>query len=376
MLLFIVAADRFPVLVAAFQYISCYSLSKMVLVLLNLKLRFNTSHVTLYRPLCTQFTRLHECFNTSHVTLYPGTYQPGMERTLFQYISCYSLSERTFIFVIRTSVSIHLMLLFISESVRGISALMKFQYISCYSLSEDGQVTMELQQCFNTSHVTLYRREWQKCLGIDAVSIHLMLLFIQLAWKHIHPDLFVSIHLMLLFIKFGIILIFSLYMVSIHLMLLFITEAAETRQRRSNVSIHLMLLFIIVDCGLLMDMTGFNTSHVTLYLRTLFITFNASMFQYISCYSLSAFSATTLSDFCVSIHLMLLFIAVRGGEDFPGTVVSIHLMLLFIEMDLETYPKKKDVSIHLMLLFIPSLGRHEDLIRMFQYISCYSLSQW
>ena len=32
------------------------------------------------------------------------------------------------------------------------------------------------------------------------------------------------------------------------------------------------------------------------------------------------------------------------------------------------------VSIHLMLFFIPSLGRHEDLIRMFQYISCYSLS--
>ena len=27
-----------------------------------------------------------------------------------------------------------------------------------------------------------------------------------------------------------------------------------------------------------------------------------------------------------------------------------------------------------MLFFIPSLGRHEDLIRMFQYISCYSLS--
>ena len=119
---------------------------------------------------------------------------------------------------------------------------------------------------------------------------------------------------------------------------------------------------------------SFNTSHVTLYHRGLRTPDGHDRFQYISCYSLSAFSATTLSDFCVSIHLMLLFIAVRGGEDFPGTVVSIHLMLLFIEMDLETYPKKKDVSIHLMLLFIPSLGRHEDLIRMFQYISCYSLS--
>ena len=119
---------------------------------------------------------------------------------------------------------------------------------------------------------------------------------------------------------------------------------------------------------------SFNTSHVTLYHRGLRTPDGHDRFQYISCYSLSAFSATTLSDFCVSIHLMLLFIAVRGGEDFPGTVVSIHLMLLFIEMDLETYPKKKDVSIHLMLLFIPSLGRHEDLIRMFQYISSYSLS--
>ena len=140
----------------------------------------------------------------------------------FQYISCYSLSERTFIFVIRTSVSIHLMLLFISESVRGISALMKFQYISCYSLSEDGQVTMELQQCFNTSHVTLYRREWQKCLGIDAVSIHLMLLFIVKNTKIPVLYIFVSIHLMLLFISYSQNNKTHCKWVSIHLMLLFI----------------------------------------------------------------------------------------------------------------------------------------------------------
>ena len=261
--------------IALFQYISCYSLS------VTLPDNYGTFWKFQYIS----------CYSLSMYESYSDHFKKE-----FQYISCYSLSERTFIFVIRTSVSIHLMLLFISESVRGISALMKFQYISCYSLSEDGQVTMELQQCFNTSHVTLYRREWQKCLGIDAVSIHLMLLFIQLAWKHIHPDLFVSIHLMLLFIKFGIILIFSLYMVSIHLMLLFITEAAETRQRRSNVSIHLMLLFIIVDCGLLMDMTGFNTSHVTLYPLSLLQLYPISAFQYISCYSLSQFAEGKISQ--------------------------------------------------------------------------------
>ena len=157
MLLFIVAADRFPVLVAAFQYISCYSLSHFLIFLadrsfvsIHLMLlfisivsaipsaaslfqyiscyslsecnasahrpveRFNTSHVTLYLISKKLLLLVHISFNTSHVTLYPK-----LQRVSFP----------------PTVVSIHLMLLFIGEHFNGQDVTITFQYISCYSLS-------------------------------------------------------------------------------------------------------------------------------------------------------------------------------------------------------------------------------------------------
>ena len=71
--LYLVAADRFPVLVAAFQYISCYSLSKLSMKIIKLYIYFNTSHVTLYLKADAQLIFL---------------------KVAFQYISCYSLSPR------------------------------------------------------------------------------------------------------------------------------------------------------------------------------------------------------------------------------------------------------------------------------------------
>ena len=54
---------------------------------------------------------------------------------------------------------------------------------------------------------------------------------------------------------------------------------------------------------------GFNTSHVTLYLRV-------NSFLY--------------AELDISIHLMLLFIYCRTHESKRRCIVSIHLMLLFI----------------------------------------------
>ena len=74
----------------------------------------------------------------------------------FQYISCYSLSERSFRPGKCYHVSIHLMLLFIIKASNEFVKMAKFQYISCYSLSTFWTYMNTLEQRFNTSHVTLY----------------------------------------------------------------------------------------------------------------------------------------------------------------------------------------------------------------------------
>ena len=120
-----------------FQYISCYSLSRKypwgnqreIGVSIHLMLLF------ILRQKTTD--RTDGCFNTSHVTLYRRwTFQNRWQWT-FQYISCYSLS--------------------IPEDVQDkIKKL--FQYISCYSLSVWSSLSF---------------LKW-------FVSIHLMLLFIRI----------------------------------------------------------------------------------------------------------------------------------------------------------------------------------------------------
>ena len=120
--------------------------------------------------------------------------------------------------------------------------------------------------------------------------------------------------------------------ISIHLMLLFICLPAIVGKVTSFISIHLMLLFIRMLYRLPSCLLDFNTSHVTVYLH----------------------GCLYFSSFCISIHLMLLFIPVPIHPllHLPG--ISIHLMLLFINdiCCLFTYTRK--ISIHLMLLFIHS----------------------
>ena len=162
------------------------------------------------------------CFNTSHVTLYPirATFKDGT--TLFQYISCYSLSY------------LH---------SRQNAFFVSFQYISCYSLSQ--QTTIRTMQA--------------------SVSIHLMLLFISRQYQEAQYLLDVSIHLMLLFIQF-----LASYD---ELEISFNTSHVTLYLERASDFVDTMTLFQYISCYSLSkegidnmkDVRSFNTSHVTLY---------------------------------------------------------------------------------------------------------------
>ena len=116
-----------------------------------------------------------------------------------------------------------------------------------------------------------------------------------------------------------------------------------------------MLLFILYTCVLLNSI---------------------SMFQYISCYSLSeSYNLETYQSVSVSIHLMLLFISIRSVRVRCHNGVSIHLMLLFIFAG--TTNNDRFLTFQYISCYSLSMGMRlidADKI-MFQYISCYSLSE-
>ena len=99
------------------------------------------------------------CFNTSHVTLY---LEPaGKHRLGF-------------------TVSIHLMLLFITEGSMEEVTSNLFQYISCYSLSGSSFNISRNKYRFNTSHVTLYpdgKVDVMICLKFQYISCYSLSLF-------------------------------------------------------------------------------------------------------------------------------------------------------------------------------------------------------
>ena len=169
------------------------------------------------------------CFNTSHVTLYRVKTQlradhPRSFNT--SHVTLY-LNVKQFIEK-RKRVSIHLMLLFILllQPVQNCQA--RFQYISCYSLSNGTLTPSDVEIRFNTSHVTLYLlyHVFHVCCKCRFNTSHVTLYrFLRSHWTH-----------------------------------------------GRRVSIHLMLLFIAEKDNKDLDERSFNTSHVTLYhLETLFI---------------------------------------------------------------------------------------------------------
>ena len=140
------------------------------------------------------------CFNTSHVTLYPIEYIWFTVLFTFQYITCYSLSftqpqqftrvnvsihhmllfisEDSYLSSLEYPVSIHHMLLFIGNLSFAFSAVSWFQYITCYSLS--GRIrSYELPRGVSIHHMLLFIRERRnRGFAGNHVSIHHMLLFI------------------------------------------------------------------------------------------------------------------------------------------------------------------------------------------------------
>ena len=178
MLLFIVLTQTVTFQVTEFQYISCYSLSRISYRVSSANAFqciscYSLSMPCLWKIQCNRAFQYISCyslsattqlvfqymssFNTSHVTLYLTTKKTIKGDDEFQYISCYSLSKSYVIFLKNTIVSIHLMLLFI---------IISYPPNLLYLCS------------FNTSHVTLYRNLQRRRIYKKRVSIHLMLLFI------------------------------------------------------------------------------------------------------------------------------------------------------------------------------------------------------
>ena len=119
----------------------------------------------------------------------------------FQYISCYCLSCSITGTYSGFVISIHLMLLFIFYPLLNSIKNLLFQYISCYCLSKPFAKSLDGRLHFNTSHVTVYLLSSSQALTNSCISIHLMLLFIQILVMHHAFSFLISIHLMLLFIK-------------------------------------------------------------------------------------------------------------------------------------------------------------------------------
>ncbi len=141
-----------------FQYISCYSLSNLLIM----------------KRYCKNMFQYISCYSLSMTSKHYKYFQPK-----FQYISCYSLSRKyPWGNQREIGVSIHLMLLFILRQ----------------------KTTDRTDGCFNTSHVTLYRRwtfqnRWQwtfQYISCYSLSVY---------QRYYNSNIMVSIHLMLLFIN-------------------------------------------------------------------------------------------------------------------------------------------------------------------------------
>ena len=212
----------------------------------------------------------------------------GEAQQAFQYISCYSLSEKTFVkYFTRRLVSIHLMLLFIviyssrskAKNVVSIHLMLLFieaalfseqgddvfQYISCYSLSLQHYQTVLWCQCFNTSHVTLYQA-FILCASLAGYCFntsHVTLYLITHKSKDGTHGRFNTSHVTLYRFLSSPRLVYCPGFNTSH-----VTLYPGARPDSQN-------LFC------------FNTSHVTLYLCGLELFHPFRTFQYISCYSLS-----------------------------------------------------------------------------------------
>ena len=120
-------------------------------------------------------------FNTSHVVIYPEYRFGAASIFWFQYISCCYLS---YLPVVKNSGNAsfntsHVVIY--RRSIASFKFFLMFQYISCCYLSKILSIMTCQKLSFNTSHVVIYPR-WTGQENIcKPVSIHLMLLFIEIS---------------------------------------------------------------------------------------------------------------------------------------------------------------------------------------------------
>ena len=245
MLRFITTGYGDFILKAGFQYIPCYGLS----------LTFLDSTPNMFH------------FNTSHVTVYLAPKVPHSADNGFQYIPCYGLSK--------------------GECCKVV-VISPFQYIPCYGLSALGAGLREPPLYFNTSHVTVYRRQPLN--------------------------------------RFRPVRHFNTSHVTVY------RYFADIYERVYRISIHPMLRFIISATDGTLFFKNFNTSHVTVYLHwctehkpCFFI------FQYIPCYGLSSNTSCgsiALTDFNTSHVTVYLGCNLSAGiflSDFNTSHVTVYL---------------------------------------------------
>ena len=218
--------------IITFQYISCYSLSY---------------HKRIGRYVVTGFQYI-SCYSLSMTSKHYKYFQPK-----FQYISCYSLSRKyPWGNQREIGVSIHLMLLFILRQ----------------------KTTDRTDGCFNTSHVTLYRR-WT----------------FQNRWQW----------------TFQYISCYSLSIpedVQDKIKKLFQYISCYSLSKISRPWSAVQIPFQYISCYSLSNYDKlsdawdycFNTSHVTLYPSRLLSVQCRRVFQYISCYSLSKEGIDNMKD--------------------------------------------------------------------------------
>ena len=249
----------------------------------------------------------------------------------FQYITCYSLSlSRGRDGGNLLQVSIHHMLLFIKENTKGGIVYDSFNtsHVTLYPSTHTG--TKRHRTRFNTSHVTLYPGTTQTKSLTKWVSIHHMLLFINInnncaisckSFNTSHVTLYrlgisdecpakefqyitcysLSVHGLALCCIVGLFQYITCYSLSVNLSN---QQSVYSCFNTSHVTLYRPGSGKSLHCA-----KSFNTSHVTLYLNPFLL---------------------IMSLKCVSIHHMLLFILQRWLLISQANIVSIHHMLLFI----------------------------------------------
>ena len=188
------------------------------------------------------------------------------------------------------------------------------------------------KQHFNTSHVSINRKNCKGKRRYCRISIHLMFLLIAVYQQRRYSKCKISIHLMFLLIALLHHLLhhladFNTSHVSINL------DWVSNPRWISAISIHLMFLLIAFAYIGFLDFYHFNTSHVSInllrgfFLQGMFPNFNTSHVS-INRFFIGLFFAALM----ISIHLMFLLIKGQNGIPCYINFISIHLMFLLIRV--------------------------------------------